>query len=70
MFFVAILTSIGLYFIGVPHAILLGIITGLLNLIPYVGILVAGILTILSGLTGSPDISIILGVIAVNVVVQ
>jgi hypothetical protein len=49
---------------------LLGIITGILNLIPYVGILIAGILTILSSLTGSPDLSIILGVIGVNVVVQ
>jgi predicted PurR-regulated permease PerM len=70
MIFVSILTSVGLYFIGVPYAILLGIITGILNLIPYIGILVAGILTILSSLTGTPDISIILGVIGVNVVVQ
>jgi predicted PurR-regulated permease PerM len=50
--------------------LILGIITGILNLIPYVGILIAGILTILSSLTGSPDLSIILGVIGVNVVVQ
>jgi predicted PurR-regulated permease PerM len=70
MIFVSILTSIGLYIIGVPYFILLGIITGILNLIPYVGILIAGILTILSSLTGSPDLSIILGVIGVNVVVQ
>ncbi|WP_081478724.1 AI-2E family transporter [Flavobacterium frigoris] len=70
MIFVSILTSAGLYFIGVKYAILLGIITGILNLIPYLGILVAGVLTILSSLTGAPDISIILGVIAVNVVVQ
>jgi predicted PurR-regulated permease PerM len=70
MIFVSILTSVGLYFIGVPYAILLGIITGILNLIPYIGILVAGMLTILSSLTGTPDISIILGVIGVNVVVQ
>jgi predicted PurR-regulated permease PerM len=58
------------FYIGVPYFILLGIITGILNLIPYVGILIAGILTILSSLTGSPDLSIILGVIGVNVVVQ
>jgi predicted PurR-regulated permease PerM len=62
MIFVSILTSIGLYIIGV-YFMLLGIITGILNLIPYVGILIAGILTILSSLTGSPDLSIILGVI-------
>lgn len=70
MIFVSILTSLGLYIIGVPYFILLGIITGILNLIPYIGILVAGILTILSSLTGTPELSIILGVIAVNVVVQ
>ncbi len=70
MIFVSVLTSAGLYFIGVKYAILLGIITGILNLIPYVGILVAGVLTILSSLTGAPDLSIILGVIGVNIVVQ
>jgi predicted PurR-regulated permease PerM len=56
MIFVSILTSLGLYIIGVPYFMLLGIITGILNLIPYVGILIAGILTILSSLTGSPDL--------------
>jgi len=70
MIAVSALTSIGLYFIGVKYAILLGIITGILNLIPYIGILVAGILTILSSLTGSPEVSLILGVIIVNLVVQ
>ncbi|CAM2941301.1 AI-2E family transporter [Flavobacterium frigoris] len=70
MIFVSILTSLGLYIIDVPYFILLGIITGILNLIPYIGILVAGILTILSSLTGTPELSIILGVIGVNVVVQ
>lgn len=70
MIVVSILTSIGLYFIGVQYYILLGIITGILNLIPYIGILIAGVLTFLSSLTGVPDVSIIAGVIGVNVVVQ
>ncbi|HEY4619082.1 MAG TPA: AI-2E family transporter [Flavobacterium sp.] len=70
MIFVSVLTSAGLYFIGVKYALLLGIITGILNLIPYIGILVAGVLTILSSLTGAPDVSLILGVIGVNIVVQ
>ncbi|SHG85667.1 Predicted PurR-regulated permease PerM [Flavobacterium fluvii] len=70
MIAVSVLTSIGLYFIGVKYAILLGIITGILNLVPYVGILVAGVLTILSSLTGTPELSMILGVIMVNIVVQ
>ena len=70
MIFISVLTSVGLMIIGVKYAILLGVITGLLNIIPYIGILVAGILTIVATLTGSADLSIILGVIIVNVIVQ
>jgi len=70
MIAVSALTSIGLYFIGVKYALLLGIITGILNLVPYLGILVAGGLTILASLTGTPDLSMILGVIIVNILVQ
>lgn len=70
MIAVSILTSIGLFFIGVKYFILLGIITGILNLIPYLGILIAGVLTILSSLTGSPEVSLVVGVIIVNIVVQ
>jgi predicted PurR-regulated permease PerM len=64
------LTTAGLLFLGVEYAILLGVITGLLNLIPYIGILIAGLLTIIASLTGSSDLSIIIGIIVVNVVVQ
>ncbi|WP_333600126.1 AI-2E family transporter [Flavobacterium sp.] len=67
---VSVLTTIGLYFIGVQYFILLGIITGILNLVPYIGILFAGALSIVVSLSGSTDLSIIVGVIAVNVVVQ
>jgi predicted PurR-regulated permease PerM len=70
MIVVSVLTSIGLYIIGVEYFLLLGLITGILNLIPYIGILIAGVLTILASLTGTPDVSLILGVITVNVVVQ
>lgn len=70
MIAVSVLTTLGLMLIGVEYAILLGIITGLLNLIPYIGILFAGILTIVASLTGTPDLSIIVGVIVVNVIVQ
>jgi len=70
MIAVSVLTTLGLMFIGVEYAVLLGIITGILNLIPYIGILFAGILTIVASLTGTPDLSIIIGVIVVNVIVQ
>ncbi len=67
---VATMTTIGFMLIGVKYAILLGIITGILNLIPYIGILFAGALSIVASLTGSPDLSVIIGVIVVTVVVQ
>lgn len=70
MIAVTVLTTIGLSIIGVQYAILMGIVTGILNLIPYIGILFAGFLTIVVSLTGTTDVSIIIGVIAVNVVVQ
>lgn len=70
MIAVSVLTSIGLYIIGVEYFILLGIITGILNLVPYIGILVAAVLSILVSLSGSTDISLVLGVVIVNVIVQ
>ncbi|MET0759242.1 MAG: AI-2E family transporter [Flavobacterium sp.] len=70
MLTVATLTTIGFMIIGMKYAIVLGIITGLLNLIPYIGILFAGLLSIVATLTGSPDLSLIIGVIIVIVIVQ
>ncbi|HEX9150638.1 MAG TPA: AI-2E family transporter, partial [Flavobacterium sp.] len=70
MVLVSLLTTIGFMIIGVKYAVLLGIVTGILNLIPYVGILFAGALSIVASLTGTPDLSIIIGVIVVNVIVQ
>lgn len=67
---VSTLTTIGYMIIGVPYALLLGVITGLLNLIPYVGILLAGVLSIIATLTISTDFSSVLGVVVINVIVQ
>ncbi len=70
MVIVSVLTSVGFYFIGVQYFILLGVITGILNLIPYVGILVAMLLSIIASLTGSTELSVVIGVIVVNIIVQ
>ncbi|TDD77067.1 AI-2E family transporter [Flavobacterium caseinilyticum] len=70
MILISAMTTLGFMIIGVKYAILLGIITGILNLIPYIGILLAGLLSIVASLTGSPDLSIIIGVIVVTIVVQ
>jgi predicted PurR-regulated permease PerM len=70
MVIVSVLTAVGLMIIGVKYAILLGVITGLLNLIPYIGIVIAGILTVFASLTGDSDGTIIIGILVVNIVVQ
>ena len=70
MFVVSILTGLGLWIVGVKYFILLGLITGILNLIPYIGIMIAGVLTVLSSLTGTPEVSIIISIIIVNIIVQ
>ncbi len=67
---ISAMTGVGYYFIGIQYFIFLGILTGLLNLVPYLGIIVAGVISSLIALTFSEDLSIILWVLGVNVVVQ
>jgi predicted PurR-regulated permease PerM len=70
MVIVSTLTTVGFMIIGVKYAIVLGLITGILNLIPYIGILFAGILSIIATLTASPDLTLIIGVLIIVIVVQ
>lgn len=70
MIIVSVLTSLGLWIIGVKYFILLGLITGLLNLIPYIGIFAAGVITLFASLTGTSETSIIVGILVVNIIVQ
>lgn len=67
---VAVLTAIGLWIIGVDYFIFLGLMTAILNLIPYIGILVAGTVCIIVAMAGSTELGSVVGVIIVNVVVQ
>ncbi|NOT76937.1 MAG: AI-2E family transporter [Cyclobacteriaceae bacterium] len=48
---VAVLNCAGLLILGIPYAILLGVLSALLNVIPYIGILSASALTILIAMT-------------------
>lgn len=70
MFAVATLTTIGFMIIGVKYALVLGIITGLLNLVPYIGILFAGFLSVIATLSTSSDFSQIISVLIVVIIVQ
>jgi len=67
---VAVLTTSGLMLLGLQYAVLLGVITAILNLIPYIGILVACLITILGTLVNSTEVSSILGVIILSMIVQ
>nr|WP_294861339.1 AI-2E family transporter [uncultured Fluviicola sp.] len=68
---VAALTTLGLWLIGVKYALFLGLLVSLLNLIPYVGILVANFLSCLISLSNNPNLEqSVLGVLAVIGAVQ
>jgi predicted PurR-regulated permease PerM len=67
---VCALTTGGLMLLGVEYALFLGVITALLNLVPYIGILVAAIVTLLATLVNSAEISVMLGVVVLCIVVQ
>lgn len=67
---VGTLTTIGLMLLGVEYAVLLGVITALLNLIPYIGILVASVITVLATLVNSSELTVVLGVLGLSVFVQ
>ena len=58
MLIVGVVTSIGLSLLGVPLALILGIIAGLLDFIPYLGPIMAGVPAVLLALSISPDLAL------------
>ncbi|MEX2231035.1 MAG: AI-2E family transporter [Cyclobacteriaceae bacterium] len=67
---VAALNTIGLLFLGIEHAIFFGILSGILTIIPYVGIFIGALLPTLMALITKDSAWYALGVIAVFFVVQ
>jgi len=67
---VGILNSIGLFALGVQHAILFGMLTAIMTIIPYVGIIVSASLPISLAWITTGSIWIPLGIVAVFVFVQ
>jgi predicted PurR-regulated permease PerM len=51
---VGLLIGLGLWVVGIPFALLLGILTGLLGLIPYIGIVVSLVPPVLLALASNP----------------
>ncbi|KQM90256.1 hypothetical protein ASE73_03360 [Sphingomonas sp. Leaf24] len=52
---VAVLTGTGLWLLGVPAAIGLGLIAGLMDIVPYVGPIIAGLPAVMLAFTHSPS---------------
>ncbi len=58
MVVVGTLTALGLSILGVPLALILGIIAGLLDFIPYLGPLMAGVPAVLIAFSHSPELAL------------
>lgn len=70
MAFVFVLSLIGFWIVGAPHIVFLALLCALLNLVPYVGIMLAGVVSMLSTLASQNNINAVLGVLVVIAVVQ
>jgi predicted PurR-regulated permease PerM len=58
MLIVGVATAAGLTLLGVPLGLILGIIAGLLDFIPYIGPIMAGVPAVLIALAISPDLAL------------
>jgi predicted PurR-regulated permease PerM len=67
---VCALNSIALLIIGVPNAIVIGVIGGILNIIPYIGGIVAILLPLLMSTVNSEGISSQIAIIGAYLVIQ
>ena len=71
IFILSVLNSAGLYIIGVEYALIFGILSAFLNLIPYFGTLLGGLIPIMYVLITSPKpFQTILQIIILFIVVQ
>ncbi len=66
----SVLNSTGFLILGIPHAILFGVLASALNIIPYIGVLIGSTLPILMALLTKDSMSYAIGAGAVCVIVQ
>ena len=67
---VAVLNVSGLLILGIPYALLLGVLGALLNFIPYIGGLVAILLPVLMAFVAKEGYAYPLGVVGIYIVIQ
>jgi len=66
----SVLNSTGFLILGLQHAILFGVLASLLNVIPYIGVLIGSILPILMAFLTKDSMSYALGVMGICLFVQ
>jgi predicted PurR-regulated permease PerM len=70
VFILSVLNSTGFLILGLRHAILFGVLASILNIIPYIGVLIGSILPVLMALLTEQSISVAVGVAFVAWFVQ
>ena len=70
MIIVAVINAVGFFIIGIQFPIFLAVFAAILNLLPYIGMLIASIFCALITLTTSPDIKDAVLCVAVLIIVQ
>jgi predicted PurR-regulated permease PerM len=70
MAIVTILNTVGFLIIGIEYAIFLGLLAAVLNLIPYIGMLIAAVICMAVTLTTSDNVSDVVWVGVILIVVQ
>ena len=66
----SVLGSIGYLLLGIKHAILFGVLAAVLNVIPYIGVLVGSLLPVMMALITKDEIGYVFGAMGVAFVVQ
>jgi predicted PurR-regulated permease PerM len=70
MFLIGSLTAIGLLLVGVPYALLLGILAGITELVPYLGPWISGAVAVVVTLVTTGDPLTVVWVIIVFLIIQ
>ena len=70
MVIVATINAAGFFILGIQDAIFLAVLAAILNIIPYIGMLIASVFCMLIILSKSNNISDIIGVVVILVLVQ
>lgn len=66
----SVLNSAGFLLLGIPHAILFGVLAAMLNIIPYVGVLIGSALPVTMALITQDEIGYAIGALGVCLFVQ